>query len=369
MKKPINQMEPWIGKEEEKALVSYLRSGGWLTEYKKTEEFEAAIAKYARSKYASVVSNGTISLFIALMALGVGKGDEVLVPDLTMIASANAVILAGATPVLVDVERDNLCISLEKAERSLTKKTKAMMFVSLNGRSPNMEEVVSFCKKHKLYLVEDAAQSLGSKWQGRYLGTFGIVGSFSFSVPKIITTGQGGALVTDDDKLIEKMRKIKDFGRSKSGVDHHIALGYNFKFTDLQAVIGLEQMKKLPFRVKRKKEIFTLYKKKLSEVKEVRFIETNLNDTSPWFVDVLVEKRDGLISKLSQKKIGSRPFYPPIHTQAPYSSWSKYQKSRFPVSEEISNQGLWLPSSSFLSNSDIYEICKEIKAFYGYKKS
>lgn len=362
-------MEPWIGKEEERALVAYLRSGGWLTEYKKTQEFEEAIARYVESKYASVVNNGTVSLFVALMALGVGSGDEVLVPDLTMIASANAVILAGATPVLVDIDRDNLCISLDKAERSLTKKTKAMMFVSLNGRSPNMDEVVSFCKKHKIYLVEDAAQSLGSKWQGKHLGTFGVIGSFSFSVPKIITTGQGGALVTDDDALIDKIRKIKDFGRRKSGVDEHVALGYNFKFTDLQAVIGLEQMKKLSYRVERKKEIFELYQKELLSVREVKFVKTNLTNTTPWFIDALVERRGDLTSYLSQREIGSRPFYPPLHTQAPYNNRPEYQKSKFPVSENVSSQGLWLPSSSFLSDSDIYGICKEIKAFYGYGKS
>jgi perosamine synthetase len=364
MKKPISQMEPWIGKEEEKALVNYLRSGGWLTEYKKTQEFEKEIADYVGSKHASVVSNGTVSLFISLMALGVGKGDEVLVPDFTMIASANAVILAGAKPVLVDINPNNLCLDLEKAEKSLTRKTKAMMFVNINGRSPNMKNIVSFCKKRKIYLVEDAAQALGSRWHGKHLGTFGIIGSFSFSVPKIITTGQGGALVTDDDKLIEKIRKIKDFGRKKSGVDEHVDLGYNFKFTDLQAVIGIEQMKKLPIRVKRKKEIFALYQKELSGVGEVKFIDTNLIDTSPWFIDVLVENRKLLISYLVQKGIGCRPFYPPIHTQVPYSGWMEYQDSKFSVSEEISRRGLWLPSSSFLSNSDIKETCRQIKSFY-----
>lgn len=365
MNKKINQMEPWIGKEEEDALVSYLHSGGWLTEFKKTQEFEEEIARFVGSKHAVVVSNGTVSLFVSLMALGIGKGDEVLVPDFTMIASSNAVVLAGATPVLVDIERKNLCIDLEKAEKSLTKKTKAMMLVTINGRSPNMGDVIAFCKKHKIYLIEDAAQALGSKWQGKYLGTFGIIGSFSFSVPKIITTGQGGALVTDDFNLFEKIKKIKDFGRMKSGVDRHVSLGYNFKFTDLQAVIGLEQMKKLSFRLDRKKEIFELYKKNLSDVRKINFIETNLVDTSPWFIDVLVEKRESLMTHLSNEGIGTRPFYPSIHTQAPYSDWLEYKGSKFIVSEDISAKGLWLPSSSFLSESDIIRVCNGIRDFYG----
>jgi len=362
--KKILQMEPWFGEEEKKALASYMDSGGWLTEFKKTQEFEEMIASYVGSKYACVVTNGTISLFIALLALGVGKGDEVLVPNLTMIASANAVILAGSKPILVDINSKNLCMDLSSAQKSLTAKTKAMMYVSLNGRSDDMDEVVSFCKKNNLYLVEDAAQSLGCRFKGKHLGTFGDIGSFSFSTPKVITTGQGGALVTDNEKLIDRVRKIKDFGREKSGVDKHITLGYNFKFTDLQAVIGIEQMKKLAPRVERKKEMFTLYKNELSNVAGIDFIETNLIDTSPWFIDILAEKKDKLTQYLIEKGIGSRTFYPPIHTQAPYKDWPEYKNAKFPVSEKISSLGLWLPSSTFLSDSDIINVCKAIKSFY-----
>lgn len=357
-------MQPWIGKEEQKAVLSYLQGGGWLTEYKKTEELENMIARYIGVKHACMVTNGTVSLLVALLVLGIGKGDEVIIPDLTMIASANAVILAGAKPILVDINREDLCLDLDLAKKAITKRTKALMFVSLNGRSPDMNKVVAFCKKNKLYLIEDAAQSLGSKYKGQHLGTFGDIGSFSFSAPKIITTGQGGALVTNSDDLITKIRRIKDFGRVKSGVDEHITLGYNFKFTDLQAVIGIEQMKKLDFRVKRKKEIYALYKKTLSDIKQVQFFPTDLENTAPWFIDLIVENRIGLIKYLLKNQIGSRPFYPPIHTQAPYNEWAKYQGKHFPVSEEISALGLWLPSSFSLTNEIILYICKVLKSFY-----
>ena len=363
-RKFINQMEPWIGKEEKQAVVKYLDSGGWLTEFKKTEEFEQMIAEYVGIKHACVVNNGTVSLFIALKALGIGKDDEVIVPDLTMIASANAVILSGAKPILVDINKQNLCIDLDVAERAITKKTKALMFVSLNGRSLDMNKITSFCKKHNLYLLEDAAQSLGSRWNGKHLGTFGEIGSFSFSTPKIITTGQGGALVTNDDRLIKKIRYIKDFGRVKSGVDEHIALGYNFKFTDLQAVIGIEQMKKIEFRIERKKEIYNLYRETLSSIRQVQFIPTNLENISPWFIDIFVERKKELIAHLLKNQIGSRSFYPPIHTQAPYKEWGKYKKKHFVVSEETSSKGLWLPSASSITNKTILYICKEIKRFY-----
>lgn len=373
MKQFIHQMQPQIGKEEQQAVTSYLKSGGWLTEYKKTEEFEQMIAKFTGAKYACCVNNGTVSLFIALQALGIGLGDEVIVPNFTMIASANAVILAGAKPVLVDITREDLCINLDLIQKVITKKTKALMFVSLNGRSPNMDSIVSFCKANNLYLIEDAAQSLGATWKGKHLGMFGEIGSFSFSTPKIITTGQGGALVTNSSTLIKKIRQIKDFGRLKSGVDEHIALGYNFKFTDLQAVIGIEQMKKLPLRIERKKQIYSLYTKSLSSLKQIQFIQTDLKQTPPWFIDVLVEKKEKLIEYLAKNQIGTRPFYPPIHTQAPYKNWSEYKQSlrskdlknkHFPVSQEISKKGLWLPSSVSLTDKTIVNICKSIKKFY-----
>mgnify|MGYP001583024725 FL=1 len=359
-RKTINQMEPWIGEEEKKAMAEYLESGGWLTEFQKTREFEGMIASYVGSAYASVVPNGTVSLLVALLAIGLERLDEVIVPDYTMIASANAVILAGGTPVLVDIDSRHLCLDLEGTRRAIGPKTKAIMLVTINGRYPDMEKFRELAKERNLLLLEDAAQSLGSRCQGKHLGTFGDIGSFSFSSPKIITTGQGGALVTDDEKLYQKILNIKDFGRTKGGVDEHQTLGYNFKFTDLQAVIGIEQMKKLPWRVERKKEMFKLYQDFLKDVKAVTFVETNLQDTAPWFIDVLVEQREKLSEFLKEKGVGTRPFYPAIHTQSPYA----WVQGRFPVSEEVSRKGLWLPSSSFLTDEDIASVCQAIREFF-----
>jgi perosamine synthetase len=269
------------------------------------------------------------------------------------------VLLAGATPVFVDVDPSTLCLDLEQAERHITERTKAIMLVSFNGRAPDMERAVALARRHRLFLVEDAAQALGSRWRGRHLGTFGDIGSFSFSSPKVITMGQGGALVTDDDALMARVLKVKDFGRVKAGVDEHDALGYNFKFTDLQAVIGLAQMAKLDWRVQRKKEIFARYRAELADVREVAFVATNLEETSPWFIDVLVPDPRALRQHLHERGIGSRPFYPPVHTQAPY-----HRPGSFPETERASRHGLWLPSSSFLEDGTIKRICGEIRAFY-----
>jgi len=361
----INQMEPWIGEEEKLAMIEYLDSGGWLTEFKRTREFEQVIADYVGSKYAIAVSNGTVSLTVAAMALGIGRDDEVIIPDYTMIASANSIVLAGATPVFIDIDRENLCLDLKLLEEAFTPKTKAVMFVSMNGRYTDMKKLLSIVNRYNLFLIEDAAQSLGSKCQGKHLGTFGDVGSFSFSSPKIITTGQGGVLVTDDDQLYNRIKMIKDFGRSASGcskgeADFHEILGFNFKFTDLQAVIGIEQMKKLKWRVKRKKEMYRLYRELLQNIPQIDFIDTNLQDTAPWFIDILVEeRRDDLASFLNKMGIGTRPFYPSIHTQPPYS----YVKGGFPNSDWASRSGLWLPSSTFLTDDDIQCICNHIREF------
>lgn len=358
----INQMEPWIGEEEKTAVKEYLEGGWWLTEFKQTRKFEQMIADYIGSKHVSVVNNGTISLAAAIMSLDIRGEDEVIVPDYTMIGSANAVVLAGAKPVLVDIDRQNLCLDLEGVKETITRKTKAIMLVSINGRCPRMEEFVEFARDHDLFLIEDACQSLGSRYGKKHLGTFGDVGCFSFSAPKIITTGQGGALVTDDQELYQKILRIKDFGRKKSGVDYHETMGYNFKFTDLQAVIGIEQMKKLDWRVKRKKEMYKLYEDLLKNVDEVEFIDTNLDDTAPWFIDILVNRRnrDRLASYLDEKKIGTRPFYPPIHTQPPYSD----VEGDFENSSHVSKRGLWLPSSTFLTDEDIKYICRNIVNFF-----
>jgi len=355
----ISQMEPWIGEEERRAVDAYLASGAWLTEFQQTREFERMLAEYVGTRHAIVVTNGTVSLMLALKALGVGPGDEVLVPDFTMLASATAVQLAGAVPVFVDVERISLCMDLDLAEEQIGPRTRALMLVSLNGRSPDMARAVELCSRRGIALVEDAAQSLGSRWRGRHLGSFGALGSFSFSAPKIITTGQGGALTTDDDLLAERVRKWKDFGRRRAGEDFYELPGYNFKVTDLQSVIGIEQMKKLGWRVQRKKEIFARYRDLLADVSEVVFLKTELDDVAPWFIDVLVPDPEALRRVLAAAEIGSRFFYPALHSQPAFGL-----SGRFPNAEYAAQHGLWLPSSSFLTDTDVERVCEAARAHF-----
>ena len=360
MKKFINQMEPTYGKEEKKEVLDYLNSGGWIMEFKKTKEFEELICNYTGAKYCSVTVNGTIAIFIALYALGIKPGDEVILPNYTMIATPNAVKLCGAKPVLVDIDKKNLCLDIDEVKKKINKKTKAIIHVSINGRAGDLDKLVKLCKAKNIDLVEDAAQAFGSFYKGKHLGNFGKIGCFSFSVPKIITTGQGGALITNSKSLYEKICKIKDFGRVNGGVDVHDEFGWNFKFTDLQAAFGVAQIKKIKERAKRKKEIYKLYKKNLSKVKEVQFIETNLKEVSPWFIDVLVSDPIKLRDYLKENGIGSRIFYPPISDQIIY----KNAKDKFINTKEIAYHGLWLPSSVSLTNRQVSFVCDKIREFY-----
>ena len=360
--KYIPQMEPWFGDEENYAMNEYMSQGGWVTEFKQTEAFEKAIANYTGAKHCIVVNNGTISLTLAALACDIQAGDEVIVPNYTMIATPNSIKMFGAVPVFVDVEPETLCLDIELVKKAITPKTKAIMLVSANGRYPvsGIQAFLELCRKEELVLIEDSAQALGSFYpDGKHIGSVGSVGSFSFSAPKVISTGQGGALITNDDEIAHKIGRLKDFGRSGGGNDIHDTIGYNFKFTDIQAVIGIEQMKKLPWRVERKKEILQQYKYNLKDIDQIQFFKQDLVYTTPWFIDVLAGNREGLMTHLKENEVGSRVMYPPINNQKAYGITGEY-----PVSNLIGEKGLWLPSSVQLTDNQVRHVCDSIKQFY-----
>ena len=360
----INQMEPWFDNQEQEALNNYMGDGGWVTEFEKTFEFQDLIKEFTGAKHCFVVNNGTISLTIMAMAAGIKAGDEVLVPNYTMVATPNSLKMFGAEPKFIDVDPKTLCISLDEIKKNATSKTKAVFLMNANGRYPSdINEIVSYCKDKNLILLEDSAQALGSFYpDGMHQGRKGIAGSFSFSAPKIISTGQGGAIITDDDDLAYNVSRLKDFGRSGGGNDVHEMIGFNFKFTDIQAVLGIVQMGKLDWRVNRMKEIYNRYKNNLSNLMQVKFFDQDLQITTPWFIDVKVKNREELMAYLKQNKIGSRIMYPPINKQQAYNVEGEHI-----VSNEIGVKGLWLPSSSKLTNDQIDYVCESIREFY-FKK-
>jgi perosamine synthetase len=355
-------MKPLFGEPEKLEIITYLQEDGFITEYGKTKEFEIEIAKFTGSKHCIVVNNGTVSLTLAALALGIGPGDEVIVPNYTMIATPNSIKILGAVPIFVDVEKDTLIAEIEHIKKVITKKTKAIMLVSANGRSPaaGIREFEKLSSETGIPIIEDAAQSLGSYYpDGRHIGRSGEVGSFSFSTSKIISTGQGGALITDDDNLAHKIRRLKDFGRITGGIDVHDTIGYNFKFTELQACVGLAQMRQLAYRINRKKEICSLYQKQLADIPSIKLFQHNLSICTPWFIDTLADSRDHLMAHLLEEGIGTRKMYPPINRQRCYGT-----PGNFEVTEAVGKYGLWLPSMIQISDHEIERICVAIRSFY-----
>jgi len=360
----IYQSEPFFGIEEAEALRYYVLTGAWLTEGKKTKELEELLSSYLGVDHCIMVNNGTVSLTLIMLGLGIGRKDEVIIPAYTMIASANSVVLAGAKPVFCDVEEGTFCLDLDEVKKKVTKRTKAVMLVNVGGRYPKrMEELVSFCREKGLHLIEDSAQALGSKYEtGEFQGTVGAAGSYSFSPHKILSTGQGGAIVTNNSVLADKIRKLKDFGRAAGGNDIHDSIGYNFKFTDLQAVVGIEQFKKLVNRIERKRQIYNWYSNGLKNEYNVQIVEQQKN-TVPWFIDIIASDRDRLASFLFAEGIDTRNMYGPINKQGAYFKQDLYSES-MPVSEMIGKYGLWLPSSIGLGEVRVKIICEKIREFY-----
>ena len=355
--KPIMQHRPTFEKEEAEATYKYMLEDSFVTEYKKTEELEKMISNYLKCKECIMTTSGTCAIILSLMALDLNNDDEIIVPNYTMIATVNAIKMLKLKPVIIDVDKDTFTINLYTIKKNVTSKTKGIIHVSLNNRYKNMNELVNYCTEKNFYLIEDSAQSLGCRINGKNLGTFGNIGCFSLSSPKIISTGQGGFCVTDDELLAKKMRMIKNFGRKESGKDNFEVFGINLKFTDLQAVIGIEQMKKMNYRVKRIREIFDLYYNELKDVVEMR---QPLNDEwIPWFVDILTDKREELVDFLKKHHISTRPVYGEINKTKMY-----YNKDIFENSQYVSNYGLFLPSYITLEDRDILQICKLIKVFF-----
>ena len=294
--KRINQFEPYLDEEEKKELIEVIDSG-WFTESKKTRELERMFANYVGRKYCAVTTSGTVALYLALKALGMEHNDEIIIPDLTFVASPNSVVMGGGKVSLVDIETKTLGLDLKKTEALISNDTKGIMPVDFNGRSPDLVALKEIAEKRGLYIVEDACHSIGSFYNGKHMGYYNDIGVFSLSTPKIINAGQGGFLVTDSNELYEKIHMLKDFGRDvdkkhdmKSAFEH-VTIGFNFKFTEFQAAVGIAQMKKLPTRVEHKKKMFQIYRDNLSTVNGIEFVDTDLKDIVPWFNDILIHDR------------------------------------------------------------------------------
>jgi perosamine synthetase len=355
----IPQFEPWLG-DEELAQVTETIKANWITGGEKVHQFERQIAELCGVKHAIAICNGTLALYVGLKVLGIGEGDEVIVPDFTFIASANSVVMAAAKPVFVDVDANTFNIDPECIEKAITQKTKAIMPVHIYGQAADMDTICKIAKKYSLYVIEDAAQGIGVKFMGKPVGGFGDVGCLSFYADKTITTGEGGMVLTNNDNLAEKCLILKHQGRTGRGMYFHEHIGYNFRLTDLQAAVGLAQLSKLPTIIARKKRTEKLYRDYLSEVKsiELPYIDPR-GFNVPFRINILVDDPEGLSDFLNEKEISSRRFFFPLHMQPCYDT-----KGEFPNSVSAYERGISLPSSAKLAEEEILYITDKIKEFY-----
>jgi perosamine synthetase len=362
----IPQIEPWVDESELRELTRVIDST-FLVEHELTREFEGMTAQLTGAKHAVAVCNGTMALFTCLKAMGIGPGHEVIVPNLTFIASANAVILAGAVPVVCEVREDTFCIDVARANRLVTGRTKAIMPVHLYGQSADMAAVMAFARRHGLQVLEDAAEAIGVRYEGRHVGTFGDMGILSYYGNKTITCGEGGIVLTNDDTLAKSSYRIKNYGRDRKGTYIHETIGFNFSFTDLQAAIGIAQMKKLSAVIDKKREIHDRYVQELHSVERFRpvYVDPRCEPVF-WFTSFLCKDPDGLASFLRAQNIQTRRFFLPLHQQPCYAD-GKYIRAAdddFRISESIYRQGISLPSSYSLTEDDQSHVIEQIRRFY-----
>lgn len=357
----MTQNIPWFapafGAAEKDAVLAVIDSN-FVNEGDVTRTFEAKIADLVGVKHCVAVTSGTMAISLALMGLGVGPGDEVIVPDLTFIATANAVRLAGAEVKLVDVEPRRFTIDPEKAAESIGPRTRALVPVDVNGRGADYEALQTLCAEHGLFMVCDACEALGSHHKGRPLGSFGDAGCFSFSPNKILTTGQGGMIATNNTDLYHRLLELKDQGRRARGTggnDRHPALGYNFKLTNLQAALGLAQLERLPERLAQARARDQWYWEGPHNCPGVNVEGLRSADDGEYrqWADVLVDDRPRLEQALSAAAIGFRPFWYPLHTQGPY----RQPSDGFEHAIAVSAQGLWLPSAFDLTREQAGRVC------------
>lgn len=359
---------PWWLPEfgtRERSLVQEVFDSNFVNDGAVTTEFEQRMAERLGCPYAVATTSGTTALFLALAGLDVGAGDEVIVPDVTFVASANAVTLTGATPVIVDVDPATLAIDPPAVRRALTPQTRAIMPVHISGRAAPMPEILEIAREHDLVVVEDAAEALHSKRFGSFLGTQGDAGCFSLSPNKTISSGQGGIVVTANEALHRRLRELKDQGRpvrGTGGADEHVSVGFNFKLTNLQAAVALGQLERLDDRIAAMTNNARIYLERLGGHPRLTFPGFDLdNGEVPQWVDVLCDDREALLDHLEQNSIDCRRFWHPLHRQAPYQA----SDGDFPVATAQVPKAFWLPSGFNLTEDQVRFVCDSIQDFLG----
>ncbi len=369
---PLSDID--LGKEEEREVLRVLRSG-WISMGPVTERFEKAFVRYLGGGYATAVSNGTAALHLAVASLGITEGDEVILPSLTFVATANAVLYVGARPVFGDiVGTENLNISPGEIRKRITKKTRAVVVMHYGGYPCDMEAILGIAKRHGLYVIEDAAHAPGAEYSGKKCGLIGDVGCFSFFSNKNLVTGEGGMVVTRDRVLAERIRRMRSHGMETLSWDKYRGrlssydiggLGYNYRTTEIQSALGLVQLKKLDRNNRKRKRFVEAYVKGLKKIEEISlpFFEFMGQPSYHLFSILLgpITDRKKVMDGLRRFGIQTSVHYPPVHLFSLYRNKFGYKKGDLPKTEEVSRRELTLPLHPLMKEEDVKEIARKVK--------
>ena len=361
---------PTLNKKAKKYVSNCIKANWISSQGMYISMFEKALARYHEVKYCVATSSGTSALHLAIKSLKLGKGDEVICPDLTFLAPANMIFLSGAKLKLVDINPETLAIDHKQIEKKINKKTKAIMVVHQFGHSADMDPIMKIARKYNLKVIEDNAESIGGKYKGKKLGTIGDVATFSFYANKIITCGEGGAVLTNSKKIAEKCYILRDHGMLKTSDPIrryiYIELGYNYRMTNMQAAVGFSQLEIIDVVLKKRNSQMLLYKKHLSQINEIK-VRSFKNWCSPvhWMTTITIIKknlRNKLIYFLLKKGVDARPMINPVHQAHHFKNY--FSDKNFKNSINVSKNSIHLPSSTSLKKSEIKFICNKVKLFF-----
>jgi len=354
--------EPVMGGNE-LAYITDCVASGWVSSLGSyISRFEQTFASFCGVKHGVSTSNGTAALHLAMASLDIGPGDEVIIPSLTFIATANAVRYLGANPVFVDSSPRTWNLSPESMAKTITTRTRAVIPVHLYGHPADMDAINALAKKHGMIVIEDAAEAHGAEYRGQRTGSLGRAAAFSFYGNKVVTTGEGGMITTDDDGLAERAISLRDHGMSRERRYWHPVIGYNYRLTNMQAALGVAQMERIDEMLARKRAIAALYSELLGGTPGVGLpVEEPWARNIYWMYSILVSgdfgiSRDELMVRLKARQIDTRPFFNPIHLMPPYATGQS-----LPVAERLARQGLSLPSSTALTDADVQRIASAIR--------
>jgi len=362
---PVN--EPLIAPNAIPYVTDCLKTGWISSSGIYIDKFETAFAKYLDVSFATTTTNGTTALHLALAAISLGPGDEIIIPDLTIASCGLAAVYVGATPVFVDVDPATGNINPRLIEKAITKRTKAIMVVHLYGHPADMDPIMAIARKHKLIVIEDAAEAHGALYKGKKVGGIGDIGCFSFYGNKIVTTGEGGMVVTNHKPYYERAKVLKDLAHSPKRRFYHEEVGYNFRMTNMQAALGLAQLERIETYIHIKLRMKKQYHEQLSSVSSLILPSQALWAKSVyWMYAVLVSKnspidRDTLRMKLKEKGIDTRDYFIPLHRQPVFKNVLTSKKISYPVSDDLSKRGLYLPSGLAITDKQIKTVTDTIK--------